>query len=74
MKYIILTLDLGRPMYFMDHPFPTGFSISTNLERAAVIEAEAAARQRSEQLRDASGFHCQFVNISSIARRLRNTR
>jgi hypothetical protein len=62
-------------MYFMDHPFPTGFSVSTNLERAmAIFGTEEEAIQRCDELQTASGFNCQYVNISSIASRLRNNK
>jgi hypothetical protein len=63
MKYVILTLDLGHPMFFMDHPFPTGFSVSSKQQLAVTIEGTEKAMKLCEQLRAASGFNCGFVRI-----------
>jgi hypothetical protein len=60
MKYILLTHDLGRPMYFMDHPYPAGFSISTNRERAKVFDGKKEAFIACEDISRASGLKCYF--------------
>jgi hypothetical protein len=59
MKYILLTHDLGRPMYFMDHPYPAGFSISTSRERAKVINGKREALNACEDFTKASGLKCE---------------
>jgi len=58
MKFIILTLDLGRPMYFMDHPYPAGFSISTNRERAKFFDGKKEAMNACDDFAKASGLKC----------------
>jgi hypothetical protein len=58
MNYVILTHDLGRPMYFMDHPYPAGFSISTNRERAKVFDGKQEAMKACENFTKASGLKC----------------
>jgi hypothetical protein len=60
MKYILLTHDLGRPMYFMDHPFPAGFSISTNRERAKVFDGKKEALEACDACTKASGLKCDI--------------
>jgi hypothetical protein len=60
MKYIILTHDLGRPMYFMDHPYQAGFSISTNRERAKVFDGRKEAIKACEDYSKASGLKCEI--------------
>jgi hypothetical protein len=47
-------------MYFMDHPFPAGFSISTNRERAKVFDGKKEALEACEDNSRASGLKCYF--------------
>ena len=63
MKYVILTLDFGHPMYFMDHPFQNWVSISTKQELAVTVEGTEMAMNLCARLRAASGFNCGFVGI-----------
>ena len=60
MNYIILTHDLGRPMYFMEHPYPAGFSISTNRELAKIIDGRKEAIKAGDDLAKASGLKCSI--------------
>ncbi|HUB62216.1 MAG TPA: hypothetical protein VL978_15980 [Puia sp.] len=62
MSYIIQTLDLGRPMYFMDHAGP-GFSISTDPQRGKVFEGMKAAKLACKELSEISGFLCEMVRL-----------
>ena len=62
MSYIILTLDLGRPMYFMDHAGP-GFSISTDPRRSKLYEGIKAARLACKEWSEASGFRCEMDKV-----------
>jgi hypothetical protein len=46
-------------MYFMDHPFPAGFSISTSRERAKVIHGKQEALKACEEFTRACGLKCE---------------
>jgi hypothetical protein len=45
-------------MYFMEHPFQAGFSISTNRERAKIIDGRKEAIKACDDLAKASGLKC----------------
>jgi hypothetical protein len=45
-------------MYFMDHPYPAGFSISSSRERAKVIAGKKEAIKACEDFTKASGMKC----------------
>jgi hypothetical protein len=64
MNYVILTLDLGRPMYFMDHPYQHGFSISTNRERALIINGKKEALMACNNFAKASGLSATLQKIN----------
>jgi hypothetical protein len=60
MNYLILTHDLGRPMYFMEHPYAAGFSISTNRERAKIIDGKKEAIKACDHCTAVSGLKCSI--------------
>jgi hypothetical protein len=64
MNYVILTKDLGRPMYFMYHPYQHGFSISTNPERAFVIHGKKEALIACDAFAKASGLTTELLKIN----------
>jgi len=47
-------------MYFMEHPYPAGFSISTSRERAKVINGKHEALKACEDFAKASGLKCEM--------------
>jgi hypothetical protein len=50
-------------MYFAEHPYPTGFSVSTKKEMAVTIEGKEEAMRRCDAFTAASGFNCGFVSV-----------
>jgi hypothetical protein len=47
-------------MYFMEHSYQYGFSISTNPERALIIEGKKQALLACEHFSKASGLQCEI--------------
>jgi hypothetical protein len=57
MKYLILTKQFDKEMFFMEHHGP-GFGITTDLNLALIVEGLAEAERQAGILREASGMDC----------------
>jgi len=51
-------------MYFMDHPYQHGFSISTNRERALIINGKKEALMACNNFAKASGLSATLQKIN----------
>jgi hypothetical protein len=47
-------------MYFMEHPYGAGFSISTNRERAKIIDGKKEAIKACDHCTAVSGLKCSI--------------
>lgn len=57
MKYLILTKQFDREMFFMEHRGP-GFGITTDLNLALMVDGLAEAEIQANRLHQASGMEC----------------
>jgi len=54
MKFVIVTFDYGRPMYFTEHKGP-GFTISNNKDKAKGYKTKKEATEEADRLTTVSG-------------------
>jgi hypothetical protein len=54
MKYVIVTFDYGKPMYFTEHEGP-GFTISNKKDKAKGYKTKKEAIEEADRLTIVSG-------------------
>ncbi|HLI93780.1 MAG TPA: hypothetical protein VKU83_09230 [Puia sp.] len=59
MKYVILSTDWHRPVYFCAHK-ESGFTVSTDPKKAQVFTSMKAAQVACTAFSEASGMKCEI--------------
>lgn len=62
MKYVVLSTDWHRPVYFCVHQ-ESGFTVSTDPKKAQIFNTLEAAQVACAAFTDASGMKCEIKKL-----------
>jgi hypothetical protein len=56
MKYVIVTSDLGKPLYYCLHEEQNGFTLSSDISKAQLYSSKKEAEFQAIRLSEVSGM------------------
>jgi hypothetical protein len=56
MKYVIVTIDLGKPLYYCLHEEQNGFTLSSDISKAQLYSSKKEADIQAQRLSEVSGM------------------
>jgi hypothetical protein len=60
MKYVIVTSDLGKPLYYCSHEEQSGFTLSSDITKAQTYSPKKEAEIQAKRLGDVSGMKAEI--------------
>lgn len=60
MKYVIVTNDLGKPLYYCSHEEQSGFTLSSDISNAQTYSPKEVAEFQAKRLSDVSGMKTEI--------------